>query len=128
MKRGCPPTLRKARTGELTPPGMISTARRKRASDREMFIRRSVLAVSTAFEKRFERLTEFCSVFGRLLVPLPLSAGILNGQADGPAKRLLGALLQLFQPRHRLIVAHQPLIVVRHHAVVLLKPFLVVHR
>src|SRR5260370_5274252 len=33
MKTGCPPTLRKARTGEFTPPGIFSTARRNNSSD-----------------------------------------------------------------------------------------------
>ena len=33
MKRGVPPTPRKARTGEFTPPGMDSWARAKSASD-----------------------------------------------------------------------------------------------
>src|SRR2546425_1058119 len=33
MKGGVPPTARKARTGEFTPPGMISCARWKRPSD-----------------------------------------------------------------------------------------------
>src|SRR6266699_2484165 len=109
MKRGCPPTLRKARTGELTPPGMISTARRKRDSDLEMFIRPSMLAVSaavtTAFQKRVERLTKFRHSLGRLLVPLALSASILNGEPDGPAKGLLGPLLVLFHSVHLAVVA-----------------------
>ena len=34
MKRGVPPTARKARTGELTPPGVTALARANRASDR----------------------------------------------------------------------------------------------
>src|SRR5690606_12610583 len=38
MKRGVPPTERKARTGELTPPGMTRAARSKRASLRDMFL------------------------------------------------------------------------------------------
>ena len=38
MKGGLPPTLRKARTGELTPPGMISCALRKSSSDLEWFM------------------------------------------------------------------------------------------
>src|ERR1035441_1725616 len=33
MKMGCPPTLRNARTGEFTPPGITSTARRNSSSD-----------------------------------------------------------------------------------------------
>src|SRR5580700_831978 len=33
MNSGLPPTLRKARTGELTPPGINSCARWKKASD-----------------------------------------------------------------------------------------------
>ena len=33
MNSGLPPTLRNARTGEFTPPGIISWARRKSASD-----------------------------------------------------------------------------------------------
>src|ERR1035438_7661169 len=33
MKMGCPPTLRNARTGEFTPPGIFSTARRNSSSD-----------------------------------------------------------------------------------------------
>src|SRR4051812_35499504 len=32
MKRGVPPTERKARTGELTPPGVVSWARANRVS------------------------------------------------------------------------------------------------
>src|SRR5437773_11506600 len=34
-KNGSPPTLRNARTGELTPPGMRSCARVKSSDDRE---------------------------------------------------------------------------------------------
>src|SRR6185312_9406040 len=34
MKGGAPPTLRKARTGELTPPGIDCWARSKRAAER----------------------------------------------------------------------------------------------
>ncbi len=30
---GCPPTLRNALTGEFTPPGIFSTARRNNSSD-----------------------------------------------------------------------------------------------
>src|SRR5579883_21440 len=37
MNGGLPPTLRKARTGELTPPGINCRARSKSASDRECF-------------------------------------------------------------------------------------------
>ena len=33
MKRGVPPTARKARTGELTPPGVTARARSRRAAD-----------------------------------------------------------------------------------------------
>src|SRR5947209_10097590 len=33
MKRGVPPTPRNARTGELTPPGISSTARANNAAD-----------------------------------------------------------------------------------------------
>jgi hypothetical protein len=33
VKNGAPPTERKARTGELTPPGMSWRARAKRASE-----------------------------------------------------------------------------------------------
>jgi hypothetical protein len=33
MKRGVPPTARKARTGELTPPGITARARVMSASD-----------------------------------------------------------------------------------------------
>ena len=33
MKRGVPPTARKARTGELTPPGVTARARASRAAD-----------------------------------------------------------------------------------------------
>src|ERR1022692_3571538 len=33
MKTGCPPTPRNARTGEFTPPGIFSTARRNSSSD-----------------------------------------------------------------------------------------------
>src|SRR5690606_17028506 len=36
MNRGVPPTLRKARTGELTPPGMCCWALAKRVSERDM--------------------------------------------------------------------------------------------
>jgi hypothetical protein len=32
MKRGVPPTARKARTGEFTPPGVTERARSKRAA------------------------------------------------------------------------------------------------
>ncbi len=35
MNGGVPPTLRKARTGELTPPGMTLRAAANRASERE---------------------------------------------------------------------------------------------
>src|SRR5579864_5979351 len=41
MNLGVPPTPRKARTGELTPPGMCCWALAKRASEREVFIGRS---------------------------------------------------------------------------------------
>ena len=34
MKRGVPPTARKARTGEFTPPGMTRWARSNRAAER----------------------------------------------------------------------------------------------
>ena len=34
MKRGVPPTARKARTGEFTPPGVTAQARANSASDR----------------------------------------------------------------------------------------------
>ena len=34
MKRGRPPTARKARTGLDTPPGMMASARRKASADR----------------------------------------------------------------------------------------------
>jgi hypothetical protein len=37
MKRGVPPTERKARTGELTPPGMTAWARVKSVSFRLVF-------------------------------------------------------------------------------------------
>src|SRR5579863_6852588 len=37
-KTGWPPTLLKARTGELTPPGIISCARRNSSCDFEWFI------------------------------------------------------------------------------------------
>ena len=33
MNRGVPPTARKARTGELTPPGVTASARRSSASE-----------------------------------------------------------------------------------------------
>src|ERR1044072_6544504 len=53
-KKGSPPTARKARTGELTPPGVTAAARRKRA---RVFARRSTLGIvagvllsPTAFE------------------------------------------------------------------------------
>src|SRR5581483_1912848 len=36
MKRGTPPTARKARTGEFTPPGMLRWARLKSSSERSM--------------------------------------------------------------------------------------------
>ncbi|MNJ82099.1 hypothetical protein D3C77_812630 [compost metagenome] len=36
MKRGVPPTERKARTGELTPPGMLRQARSNSCSLRDM--------------------------------------------------------------------------------------------
>ena len=42
MKGGVPPTLRKARTGELTPPGISFCARAKSASDRVRFISRQL--------------------------------------------------------------------------------------
>src|SRR5688572_31412668 len=38
MNSGLPPTLRNARTGELTPPGISSCARRKRSSDFDRFM------------------------------------------------------------------------------------------
>src|ERR1700687_4583010 len=38
MKGGVPPTLRKARTGEFTPPGINFWARANKASDRERFM------------------------------------------------------------------------------------------
>ncbi len=44
MKSGCPPTLRNARTGEFTPPGIFSTARRNSSSD---FV--CVISIETAF-------------------------------------------------------------------------------
>src|SRR5574341_311923 len=40
MNGGVPPTLRYARTGELTPPGISACALRNRASDFCIFIRR----------------------------------------------------------------------------------------
>src|SRR5437870_3438759 len=44
-KNGAPPTLRNARTGELTPPGMRSCARVKSSDDREFKKKRSTLNV-----------------------------------------------------------------------------------
>jgi hypothetical protein len=38
MKRGVPPTERKARTGEFTPPGMVRCARSKRVSFLDMSV------------------------------------------------------------------------------------------
>src|ERR1041385_9070248 len=38
MNSGLPPTLRKARTGEFTPPGMSVCARRNRSSDLDRFM------------------------------------------------------------------------------------------
>src|SRR5215471_5256029 len=49
MKMGLPPTLRNARTGEFTPPGMRSRARWKRASDLSVFI----VVVTRRFALRF---------------------------------------------------------------------------
>src|SRR6266550_3263140 len=42
-KNGSPPTLRNARTGELTPPGMRSCARVKSSDDREFKKKHSTL-------------------------------------------------------------------------------------
>src|SRR5437899_27854 len=44
-KNGAPPTLRNARTGELTPPGMRSCARVKSSDDREFKKKRSTFNV-----------------------------------------------------------------------------------
>src|SRR5690606_28525029 len=42
MKRGVPPTERKARTGELTPPGMLRQARSKSSALLDMVLRLGV--------------------------------------------------------------------------------------
>src|SRR5580692_7505437 len=44
MKGGVPPTLRNARTGELTPPGISFWARANRSSERERFMANSSFA------------------------------------------------------------------------------------
>src|ERR1700733_15146496 len=43
MKSGVPPTPRKARTGEFTPPGITFWARANRASDLAVFMTRPVI-------------------------------------------------------------------------------------
>ena|SRR6266496_1019441 len=58
-KNGSPPTLRNARTGELTPPGMRCCARVKSSDDREFKKKRSTLNVqrSTPKSEKLSRLS-----------------------------------------------------------------------
>src|SRR5213080_4423916 len=55
---GSPPTLRNARTGELTPPGMRFCAREKNSEEREVIVLR--------------RLCQALSIYGRRLIQVPL--------------------------------------------------------
>src|SRR5207247_8755800 len=58
-KNGSPPTLRNARTGELTPPGMRSCARVKSSDDREFKKKRSTFNAqrSTLKSEKLSRLS-----------------------------------------------------------------------
>ena len=68
MKRGVPPTARKARTGEFTPPGVTASARSNRAREAES---------------------------GEVMTPVsqPRGARAGPGEADGDIPRKLGALV-----------------------------------
>src|ERR1017187_1781751 len=59
MKMGCPPTLRNARTGEFTPPGIFSTARRNSSSDLVCIIGCNAARAGTA--------TEGCTIYVEIM-------------------------------------------------------------
>ena len=55
VKKGVPPTERKARTGEFTPPGIIFWARAKRSSEAEAMDRKRAIPCPTARQATRQR-------------------------------------------------------------------------
>src|SRR5438093_10887917 len=94
-KNGAPPTLRNARTGELTPPGMRSCARVKSSDDREFKKKRSTFNVqrSTFNVQRSNRRScrgfrrgERRWIYGRRLIQAPLQRYYSLSHIGGVAK------------------------------------------
>src|SRR5205823_3234624 len=71
MKRGVPPTARKARTGELTPPGITLQARSKRlddVADRSFMRGPYTLFVAPGLWRRFFLISGLAALAGRARV------------------------------------------------------------
>src|SRR3712207_6672170 len=79
MNRGVPPTARKARTGELTPPGMTFCARANSSAERGASLTRPVSQLCGG------RLDSGCPAF--------LLAGSQPACLDDPGQELPGARL-----------------------------------
>ena len=80
MNGGLPPTERNARTGELTPPGMISSALRNNSSDLEWFM--FDLSGAGAFACRVETGLAPMSTSGETRTPCNSLSRIAKGMED----------------------------------------------
>src|SRR6266700_658594 len=92
-KNGSPPTLRNARTGELTPPGMRSCERVKSSDDREFKEKRSTFNVQRSTFNA--QIGEVCRgfrrgerrwIYGRRLIQAPLQRYCSLSDIGGVAK------------------------------------------